>query len=151
MVWLPDHIWAQQKGNGKKGFVGGGATVGKSKWKPSDASGWSTGFNKGSKAKGKGSKGKGKRKSSPPMFDANLKVWVGNVPENLSWKELQEHMNKAGTVKWCEIFGGNNVGSAMVAYATAEEAAHAIMVMNNSVIGSGTIMCDAWAKQSEAS
>merc|ERR1711924_428537 len=47
-------------------------------------------------------KGKGKGKEGLNAFKPDVKVWVGNLPESVGWKELQEHFNQAGKTKWVE-------------------------------------------------
>merc|ERR1712083_998563 len=73
--------------------------------------------------------------------EPHLKVWVGNLAEGTTWKELQEHMNQAGATKWVEVFEGKGKGTAAVAYATEEEAAAAITVMNGSELKGAALLC----------
>merc|ERR1719408_642258 len=70
------------------------------------------------KGKGKGGGRKCLNKAKP-----ECKVWVGNLPESVGWKELEEHFKQAGKTKWVEAFKkGEGKGTGGVAYATAEEA-----------------------------
>merc|ERR1719382_1273313 len=89
--------------------------------------------------KGKG-KGKGKGRGLGD-FEADKKVWVGGLPESVTFKALQEHFNQAGTTKWAETMKGNTGG---VAFATPQEAANAIATLNGSVLGGATIQVDVW-------
>merc|ERR1712187_365037 len=99
---------------------------------------------------GKGfGKGKGKGKSLK-AFKNEVKVWIGNIPEDVTWKELQEHMNQAGKSKWVEVFSGKGKGTAAVAYGTTEETAAAIAALNGTVLKSTAIVCDYWEKQPKA-
>merc|ERR1719456_1248864 len=85
---------------------------------------------KGGKGKGKG-KGKDKLNATKP----ELKVWIGNLPESIGWKELEEHFKQAGSTKWVEAFQrGSGKGTGGVAYATAEEATKAISMLNGSIL-----------------
>merc|ERR1719506_1580453 len=78
------------------------------------------------KMMGKGGKGKGK-KTGLNKAKPECKVWIGNLPDSVGWKELQEHFNQAGKTKWVEAFKkGAGKGSGGVSYATAEEAQKAI-------------------------
>merc|ERR1711948_135709 len=102
MVWLPDHIWMQQKG-----------------------------------------KGKGKRKPIDPAKT----IWVGNVPEGVTYQELKAHGESAGTAKWAEVFQKKGQGTGAIGYATAEEATAAITILNGTVLKGQPITTDTWAKQ----
>merc|ERR1711948_253649 len=104
----------------------------------------------GGKGFGKGfGKGKGKGKSLK-SFKNDVKVWIGNIPEDVTWKELQEHMDQAGKTKWVEVFTGKGKGTAAVAYSSTEEAAAAIAALNGSVLNDTAIVCDYWEKQPKA-
>merc|ERR1712187_301786 len=104
----------------------------------------------GGKSFGKGfGKGKGKGKSLK-SFPNEVKVWIGNVAEGITWKELQEHMNQAGKTKWVEVFEGKGKGTAAVAYSSTEETAAAIAALNGSDLNGTAIVCDYWEKQPKA-
>mmetsp|Transcript_24332 Transcript_24332/g.28671 ORF Transcript_24332/g.28671 Transcript_24332/m.28671 type:complete len:128 (+) Transcript_24332:80-463(+) len=118
-------------GKGKDGKGGGGG------WSP-----WQPMFMKWGKGKGFG-KGKG----NGLKVDPSLKCWIGNLPEGTSWKTLQEHMNQAGKTTWVECFSGKGAGTGGVSYATAEEAANAITMLNGSLLNGEAIMVDVWVKQ----
>merc|ERR1719231_1824919 len=88
------------------------------------------------KGKGKGGKGKGLNSAKP-----DCKVWIGNLPESVGWKELQEHFNQAGKTRWVEAFKkGEGNGS-------AEDAQKAISMLNGSILGGQTIQVDVWNKK----
>merc|ERR1719335_766259 len=99
-------------------------------------------------------KGKGKGKGKMMMkgwgeglsVDPALKVWVGNLPESVTWKELQEHMNQAGKTKWVEVFAWKGKGTGAVVYSSAEEAEGAINSLNGSMLGGAAITLDKWEK-----
>merc|ERR1719240_1912014 len=83
-------------------------------------------------------KGKGKGKDGLNKFKPDVKVWVGNLPEGVGWKELKEHFDQAGKTKWVEAFSkakkeGKGTGGA--AYASKEDAEKAISMLNGSVLG----------------
>ncbi|CAE8594957.1 unnamed protein product [Polarella glacialis] len=106
--------------------------------------GFGKGFGKGDMFGGKGfGKGKG---SQGPRVDPSQKVWIGGLPEGASWKELQEHMEKAGKVKWCEVFAGKGAGTGTVAYNSTDDVAQAIGTLNGSVFAGQTIQVDSWVK-----
>mmetsp|Transcript_58426 Transcript_58426/g.136865 ORF Transcript_58426/g.136865 Transcript_58426/m.136865 type:complete len:142 (+) Transcript_58426:71-496(+) len=91
-------------------------------------------------------KGKGKGKGKALRVDPALKVWLGNVPESIRWKELQEHVDQHMKSKWVEIFHGKGKGTAAVVFATAEEAEQAIPLLNGSSIGGQSLVADGWAR-----
>eukprot|EP00931_Biecheleriopsis_adriatica_P022796 TRINITY_DN1454_c0_g1_i12.p1 TRINITY_DN1454_c0_g1~~TRINITY_DN1454_c0_g1_i12.p1 ORF type:complete len:249 (+),score=89.64 TRINITY_DN1454_c0_g1_i12:74-820(+) len=95
---------------------------------------------------GKGFKGFGKGKSRGPRMDPEQKVWIGNLPEGADWKELQEHMEKAGKVKWCEVFKGKGAGTGTAGYQEVADVAKAISTLNNSTFAGQNIQVDAWVK-----
>merc|ERR1719191_19552 len=93
-----------------------------------------------------------------PMFDkkskgrANdkpeCKVWIGNLPESIGWKELKEHFDQAGKTKWVEAFkNGAGKGTGGVAYGSAEDASKAISMLNGSILGGQMIQVDVWTKK----
>mmetsp|Transcript_6127 Transcript_6127/g.9931 ORF Transcript_6127/g.9931 Transcript_6127/m.9931 type:complete len:126 (+) Transcript_6127:65-442(+) len=91
---------------------------------------------------GKG-KGKGKLKVAP-----ELKVWVGGLSSETTWKDLQTHMNQAGKTKWVEVFNSKSaVGTGAVVFSTAEEATNAVATLNGSELKGGAIQVDVWVKK----
>merc|ERR1712187_133720 len=93
-------------------------------------------------------KGKGKSKGqSLKSFKPEQRVWIGNLAEGVTWKDLQEHMNQAGKTKWCEVYQNKGKGTGGVAYATAEEASAAIAALNGTMLCTQSIECDVWTKQ----
>jgi len=98
---------------------------------------WGKGFGKGfGKGKGKGG----------PRVDPAQKVWIGGLPQGANWKELQEHMEKAGKTKWVEVFEGKGAGTGTAAYASVDDVATAINMLNGSNFAGATIEVDAWVK-----
>ncbi|CAJ1359838.1 unnamed protein product, partial [Effrenium voratum] len=60
-------------------------------------------------------KGKGKGKRSPQLnVDPAKKLWIGNIPEDAKWKDLQALVDKAGKSRWVEIFRGKGKGTGAV-------------------------------------
>merc|ERR1719443_1386938 len=94
--------------------------------------------------KGKG-KGKGKGKSLKSFYPEK-KVWIGNLPEGITYKELHEHM-KASGAKWVEVMKGAGKGTGGAGFATAEEATAAISALNGSVLNGSMIQVDVWTKK----
>merc|ERR1740130_1574406 len=96
----------------------------------------------GGKGNGKG-KGKGKQRSQLTKYDDDKKVWVGNIAESTTWKELQEHF--AGC-KYADVFKGKGKGTGGVAFAEASEAAAALKKLKNSTLGGQKLEVDVWTK-----
>eukprot|EP00929_Paragymnodinium_shiwhaense_P031696 TRINITY_DN176_c1_g2_i1.p1 TRINITY_DN176_c1_g2~~TRINITY_DN176_c1_g2_i1.p1 ORF type:complete len:149 (-),score=46.40 TRINITY_DN176_c1_g2_i1:91-537(-) len=146
MVWLPDWLWEKQQREKAKG---GGKGKGKSSYSsyspPSYSSKGSKGWGKSSFSKGK-SKGKGKGKGKGKLGAIENRVWVGGLPEGVAWQVLQEHMNQAGKTTWIEVFKGKGAGTAGVSYASPEEAANAIAILNGSIVDGATLEVDVWEK-----
>lgn len=93
---------------------------------------------------GKGASGfaKGLGKANPlNEIDAALKVWVGGIPEGVTWKELQAHFEQVGKARWAELLPK---GIGCVAYRTAEEVAAAIETLNGTELGGQIIEVDVW-------
>jgi len=90
-------------------------------------------------------KGLSKGKSKGPSLSdhpAENKVWVGNLVEGVELEDLTTYFAlTGGTVAFAAIMKGNSAG---VAYASAEEAAEAISLLNGSDYGGAEIVVDAW-------
>lgn len=114
-------------------FLGWGKGYGKSPWGMSPFM-MGKGFGK--------SKGKGF-----PKVDPSQKVWIGQLPEDLDWKALQEHMDQVAKTKWVEVFRGKGKGTAAAAYNSPEEAANAVATLNGSSINGQAIFVDVWTKK----
>merc|ERR1711924_529263 len=95
-----------------------------------------------------GGKGKGKEKGKMSLnnFYADKKVWVGNLPDGCTSRELHDHF-KEGGAKWSETFGKGGKGTGGVAFKTAEEATAAISSLNGSVLKGSMIQVDVWTKK----
>merc|ERR1712125_121156 len=97
----------------------------------------------GSKGKGKG-KGKGKQLN---RVWAEKKVWIGNLPDQPFWKDLNELCKSVGKVRWVEPLGKKGSGEACVVFSTEEEASAAIAQLRGSMIGGKKIKLDVWNKK----
>mmetsp|Transcript_117783 Transcript_117783/g.279602 ORF Transcript_117783/g.279602 Transcript_117783/m.279602 type:complete len:160 (+) Transcript_117783:73-552(+) len=93
-------------------------------------------------------KGKGKGKRSPQLrVDPEKKLWIGNIPEQAKWKDLQALVDEVGgKSKWVEVFRGKGKGTAAVVYATAEEAQAAKSALNGADLCGSSIVVDAWER-----
>merc|ERR1712224_434377 len=99
---------------------------------------------------GGGGKGKGgKNKMSLSNFHADKKVWVGNLADGTTSKELHEHFKEHGA-KWSESYGGNSKGTGGVAFKTSEDATKAISTLNGSNLKGNMIQVDVWTKKEKA-
>jgi RNA recognition motif-containing protein len=98
----------------------------------------------GGKASGKGWGGKGNRRK---RLDSSLKVWVGNLPEGITEKEMKDAFSAAGTVKEAVPFGAKRNHEGCVAFASAAEAQQAISMLNGGDFNGNTIEVDTWEKK----
>lgn len=100
------------------------------------------------KGKGKGKKG-GKASSEInklKSIDPSLKVWVGGLTSDVTWKQLEDHFKQCGTTTWCSVFPK---GTGCVAFGTAEEAQAAIAFLNGSQLGNCILEVDVFTKSSK--
>merc|ERR550514_2569286 len=97
---------------------------------------------------GKGG-GKGKDRMSLSNFHSDKKVWIGNLPDDITSRELHDHFMEAGA-KWSQSFGGNGKGTGGVAFKTSEEATAAISKFNGTVVGGSMIQVDVWTKKEKS-
>eukprot|EP00439_Symbiodinium_sp_Y106_P040408 s2756_g4.t4 len=63
----------------------------------------------------------GLRQGQGLWIEPEMKIWIGNLPEDATWKDLQTLGNTAGATRWVEVFRGKGKGTGMIAYKTAEE------------------------------
>lgn len=99
---------------------------------------WAKGFGKGDW--GMGGKGKGKNNWKMFEIDNSLKVWVGNLNEEIRWKEVQEFFKQAGETQWVEKRGKE---VACVAFKD-EASVQAALALTGSDINGATIEVDVW-------
>jgi len=96
----------------------------------------------GYKGFGKG-RGKGKGKNPLKSIDAECKVWVGDIPATVTWKELEAHFNQAGKTRWVEVMPK---GTGCIAYHSPEDAQNALSMLTGSDLGGQIITVDTWQK-----
>jgi len=129
--WI-SNSWNSFKGSGKSW---------KSVYQPQFVKVPSTARFTGAKGKGAGKGGKG---NPLKKIAASCKVWVGDIPAQVTWKQLEEHFNQVGKTRWVELMPK---GVACVAYSTAEEAATAIETLTGSDVGGHVLTLDTWTKK----
>jgi len=113
-------MYSMGKGGGKGGGMGYG--MGKGKWGGQGSSGLSS-------------------------FPADKKVWVGGLPEDTTFGELQTHFGGSGTAKFATVMKGKGAGTGGVAFASAEDATKAIETLNGSSLKGCSIVVDVWTKK----
>merc|ERR1712060_582291 len=91
-------------------------------------------------------KGGGKGMSHKSFTD-DQKVWLGNIPDGVTYKELQPHMKQAGDAKWVECFERNGKGTGVACYSSAAEAQAAISTLNGSILNGQAIQVDSWVRK----
>lgn len=109
-------------------------------------------------------KGKGKGKGMFPMmnmmmgkgkgkggglndFTADKKVWVGDLPDTVTYEQLMTHFSSIGKAKFATVMKGKGAGTGGVAFETAAEATSAVKMLNGSSLGGKTIQVDVWEKK----
>jgi len=108
----------------------------------------------GAKGGGKmGAKGGGKMGARPVSkyadklknTDASLKVWIGGLSEQTSWKTLEKHF-EASVAKPAitEIMGK---GSAVVSYKSVEQVSEAVAALDGSELDGNSIQVDVWVEK----
>eukprot|EP00435_Cladocopium_sp_Y103_P005599 s3785_g1.t2 len=88
-------------------------------------------------------------KTPPPkarMIEPEMKIWIGNLPEDCTWKDLQTLGNTVAATRWAEVFRGKGKGTGMIAYKTAEDVTEAMKSLPGKEINGQTIQVDAWQK-----
>jgi len=77
-------------------------------------------------------------------------VYVGNLPWNIKWQDLKDHMKQAGEVEFSKVLTvdgsdwGRSRGVAYVRYATEDQAKAAIPLLNGTDLGDRQISVDVW-------
>merc|ERR1711974_131698 len=84
---------------------------------------------------------KGCGKSSNKIRDPEKTVWLGNLPEDVSFKYVQEFMSQAGECKYVALL---KHGTGFAVMGSPEEALAAIDMLNGTTLGDNTIIVDTW-------
>ena len=66
------------------------------------------------------------------------KVYVGNLPYDVTWKDLKEHMKTAGPVKHADVVlgdDGRSKGYGLVEFQSSLGAQQAVAILNNTELG----------------
>jgi RNA recognition motif-containing protein len=82
--------------------------------------------------------GRKPRPAGGPVRGAGNRVYVGNLPWQVSWQDLKDHFRQAGEPVYTTVFldeDGRSKGCGIVEYATKEEAQKAIQTLNDTTIG----------------
>mmetsp|Transcript_11507 Transcript_11507/g.26047 ORF Transcript_11507/g.26047 Transcript_11507/m.26047 type:complete len:250 (-) Transcript_11507:152-901(-) len=107
----------------------------------------SWGWNGGGWGKG-GGKGQGKDSFKVLPQNVQSTVWIGGIPEGLTFDEIKTNFGAAGTVKKVQ-FTGKGTGFAW--FGSPEEAANAIAMFNGSNVNGSTLQVDAWTGSGKGS
>mmetsp|Transcript_31105 Transcript_31105/g.73734 ORF Transcript_31105/g.73734 Transcript_31105/m.73734 type:complete len:248 (-) Transcript_31105:95-838(-) len=90
-------------------------------------------------------KGGGKGKSFKfEVRDPDSTVWLGNLPPNTNFQELQNFMNQVGTCKRAEVLRN---GTGFAWFTCAQDAAFAIAKLNGSSFRGSNIVVDVYQKK----
>jgi RNA recognition motif-containing protein len=88
--------------------------------------------------------------------DTKVRAWVGNLNYRSDWKDLKDHMEPAGDVKWSEILtrggyqGGKSKGMGFVDYKTPEQVTEAVNSLNGTEMQGRQIVVDHWTTRSSS-
>jgi len=98
-------------------------------------------------AKGKGKGGKQALSQVAlkiKAVDFSLKVWVGGLAEETTWKDLKTHFNDLGAeVHLCDLM---KKGTACVTFKTEDEVATAISIVNGTDLAGQAVTVDVWTR-----
>eukprot|EP00930_Biecheleria_cincta_P047191 TRINITY_DN3265_c0_g2_i1.p1 TRINITY_DN3265_c0_g2~~TRINITY_DN3265_c0_g2_i1.p1 ORF type:complete len:255 (-),score=56.74 TRINITY_DN3265_c0_g2_i1:34-726(-) len=93
-------------------------------------------------------KGKGKGKSwSLHDFPAEKKVWVGNLDESVTFRDLHNHFEGVGQGRFAVVMKGKGAGTGGVAFQTKEQADEAIAKYNGTTLNGKEIQVDSWTRK----
>mmetsp|Transcript_79627 Transcript_79627/g.237181 ORF Transcript_79627/g.237181 Transcript_79627/m.237181 type:complete len:172 (-) Transcript_79627:70-585(-) len=162
MVWLPDWKWEQlqkEKANGKgagviwnnekKGGSGKSAEKGPAKgsgWSGKGDSGGDSWGSHGGKVGGKGG-GWNQKKWNNSKVDPKKTMWVGNIAEGVTYKELLAHAKTAGTdAVWAEVYTWKGKGTGAIGFRDEEGVKQGILMLSASELQGQVLECDAWEK-----
>merc|ERR1712039_78607 len=85
-----------------------------------------------------------KMKAKLKEVDHSLKVWVGGLSEDTTWKQLKEHFKENGCeVDLCDLM---KKGTAQCTFKTEDEATSAVGCLNGTELNGSTIEVDVWTK-----
>merc|ERR550514_2142851 len=79
-------------------------------------------------------------------IDIDQKVWVGGLPEDCTWKMVEQHFSKvASKPKITEIFSAKK-GTACLVFVDADAASSAIAAANGTTLKGKPLEVDVWVK-----
>jgi len=87
--------------------------------------------------------GYGQGKGMPQMYGpVENRVYVSNLPWDIAWQELKDHMKSVGDVIYADLFteGGRSKGCALVSFKSPEEARRAVLELHDSDLGGRKII-----------
>lgn len=82
--------------------------------------------------------------------DTKVRAWVGNLNYRADWRDLKNHMEPAGDVKWSEVMtkggwqGAKSKGTGFVEYKTPEQVTEAVNSLNGTEMQGRQIVVDRW-------
>mmetsp|Transcript_35931 Transcript_35931/g.82505 ORF Transcript_35931/g.82505 Transcript_35931/m.82505 type:complete len:266 (-) Transcript_35931:149-946(-) len=125
-------------GGGGGGGWGGGKGGGDGAWQPF--------FQKLLQGFGKGG-GKGKQQQGFKVLPSNVAstVWIGGIPEGVTFEEIKTNFGAAGTCKKVQLLG--KTGQGLAWFSSAEEAANAIRMFNGSTVNGSILQVDVWTRK----
>merc|ERR1712014_455300 len=90
-----------------------------------------------------------KWKQKKKGVDASKTVWIGEVPDGATFKELKALGDQVGGCKWAEVYKFKGKSTGAIGFASPAEAANAIPSLNSALIGGQAITADSWEKMTK--
>jgi len=105
-----------------------------------DSEPMNTASEEGDDREGEGGRNDNKRFQRPAVVPTSVtnRVYVGNLPWQVSWQDLKDHFRRVGEPVHASVFldeDGRSKGCGIVEFATREEALKSIDELNDSYIG----------------
>lgn len=83
--------------------------------------------------------------------DPKRMIWVGNLAEGTTLKDLLAHAEQAGKPKWAEVFSDKGKGAGAVTgavgFTSQSEVAAAVAALNGTLLNGRPLQVDLWAKK----
>jgi RNA recognition motif-containing protein len=77
-------------------------------------------------------------------------IWVGGIKDGTTFLELKAHGEHAGNARWAEVYSFNGKGTGVIGYASAEEAASAVDVLNGTRLKGSILETDLYQKKEKS-
>merc|ERR1712176_478430 len=76
-------------------------------------------------------------------IDSSLKVWVGGLPKNVTWKDLEKHFADVAKPSLTHVY---KTGKGVVCFKDEADVSTAIETLNGTKLKGSLIECDVWTR-----